>query len=117
MLAPVCCQEDLKELATGAFQNMDQAIDAIRRYLELPAAGAADSSRRVPRARAEATPLRIVTVHPMLKSCLSQGTLEALEAVLKDHAELCRASSKVRTATSTTLKSNSAAALLHDLHV
>lgn len=96
-------------MATGAFQNLGQAIDAIRKYLELPPL---DGSFRpgAPRREAPASNVvNVVTPHAMLKALLTQETSDLLEKVLEDHAELRRASGKVRTATSTYMKSGSAA--------
>ena len=100
-------------MATVAFQHLGQAIDAIRKYLELPASDGHIRGRR-PNTRA---PAKVVDVHPMLKALLTEGTLKALDAVLKEHAELGSASSKVRTATSTHMKSSSddLQGLLHSL--
>ena len=80
-------------MATGAFQNLGQAIDAIRKYLELPPL---DGSFRpgAPRREAPASNVvNVVTPHAMLKALLTQETSDLLEKVLEDHAELRTASS------------------------
>ena len=96
-------------MATGAFQNLGQAIDAIRKYLELPPLDGSFSSRAPRREAPASNVFNVVTPHAMLKALLTQETLDLLEKVLKDHAELRRASGKVRTATSTYMKSGPAA--------
>lgn len=96
-------------MATGAFQNLGQAIDAIRKYLELPPLDGSFRSRAPRREAPASNVVNVVTPHAMLKALLTQETSDLLEKVLEDHAELRRASGKVRTATSTYMKSGSAA--------
>lgn len=105
LLHPDKAPEDKKTVAKCAFQDMDAAMEAVRKYLNLPRSqskgeGKGKSKGKVARIQVK------VDLDPMLKQCLSSGSLLLLERVIESHAGLLRAANLVRSATSTNLKSS-----------
>ncbi|CAE7815937.1 unnamed protein product [Symbiodinium microadriaticum] len=102
LLHPDKASPDMRLVATETFQDLEKAMEAVRKSLRCPVPTSQDthpSGTRTPASHGF-----VVNVDERLRAWLSEATVEALEACTEAHIELLSACTAVRTAESSFLK-------------
>ncbi|CAE7563472.1 MTR4, partial [Symbiodinium sp. CCMP2456] len=103
LLHPDKASPDMRLVATGAFQDWEEAMKAVRKSLRCPVPASQDTYPE-PGHPSPASHGFVVKVDERMRAWLSEATVEALEACTEAHIELLSACTAVRTAESSFLK-------------